>query len=78
MGNTFGGIRRLSVMLFAMVHAAVSIYSQRTVAEIYSHRTVAEINTLVLETGLRASSVTVSAESLCLYLKRRPAKADFD
>ena len=41
-------IRSLSVMLlFAMVPAAVYIYSQRNVAELYSHRTVAEISTRV-------------------------------
>ena len=32
-----------------MVHAAVSIWGQRTVVEIYSQRTVAETNMLVLE-----------------------------
>ena len=44
-----GCLGRLSVMLFAMVHAAVSIYGQRTVTEMFSQETVAEINTLVLE-----------------------------
>ena len=49
-------------MLVAMVRAAVSVYGQQTVAEIYSQRTLAEINTLLLEIGLRASSVAVSAQ----------------
>ena len=42
-------ISSLSVILFEMVHAAVSIWGQRTVVEIYSQRTVAETNMLVLE-----------------------------
>ena len=84
-GNTLGCMGSFSVMLFlpwcvllAIVRAAVSIYGQRTVAEISSQRTVAEINTLVLERGLRASSVTVSPEFLCFYLRRRPEKPDFE
>ena len=46
------------ILLIAMVPAAVSIYSQRTVAELYRPRTVAEINTLIFEIGLRTSSIT--------------------
>ena len=37
----------LSGMLVAMVHAAVSIYGQRAVAEIHCQRTVAATNTFV-------------------------------
>ena len=37
-----------SGMLVAMVHAAVSIYGQRAVAEIHCQRTVAATNTFVL------------------------------
>ena len=63
-------IGSLSVMLlFAMVPAAVSIYSQRTVAEPYSPRTVAEINARILEIQLRTSFVTVSAEFVTFSFK---------
>ncbi len=63
-----GGIGRLSVTQFAMVRAAVSIWSQRAVAK---------TKTRVLQIQLRTRLVTVRAELLCFHLKRRPGKADF-
>ena len=69
-------IGSLSVMLFAMGPDAVSISSQRTVAELYSPRTVAEINTLIFEIGLRASSVTQS--TVMILFKAEPAITDFE
>ena len=66
----------LSVMLlFAMVPAAVSIYSQRTLAGRYSPRTVAEINTHIFEIGLRTSSVTQS--TVTILFKAEPPQSDF-
>ena len=70
-------IGSLSVLLlFAMVPAAVSIYSQRTVAELYRPRTVAEINTLICEIVSRDTSVTQL--TVMILFKAEPAKTDFD
>ena len=63
------------MLLFAIVPAAVSIYTQRTVAELYSRRTVAEINTLIFEIGLRDISVTQL--TIMILRKAEPAKTDF-
>ena len=46
-GEKIGRTSCLSGMLVAMVHAAVSIYGQRAVAEIHCQRTVAATNTFV-------------------------------
>ena len=63
------------MLLFAIVPAAVSIYTQRTVAELYSRRTVAEISTLIFEIRLRDTSVTQL--TIMILCKAEPAKTDF-
>ena len=75
--QAMSNIGSLSVMLlFAIVLAAVSIYTQRTVAELYRPRTVAETNTLIFKIGSRASSVTQL--TVMILFKAESAKTDFE